>query len=538
MRKAEWPIGTQLWQLQRWDDFESKLAEGLRHLKERDERFIIVTCTTNGRFIQFLSQDGGSIVGEAISNNQLGDALELTVATCQRLCQLGWHEPAMNVSTGEFFSLRWEPPAPISRVAALAVKSLRDALGVLSPAELKIRLDSFESCEFTGSSGIGRRIPPEADPALQLRSGLVVRNAFSGREYRVGKRLGVGGFGAVYQVTQIAGPELPGMCVLKVSADTKGWHQEAYFGELLKDASGVVRVHESFACVPRARTPTPVYCLVSELVEGGDLEGYMRAHPEPWSEAGARREIIRLLRAVTLLHSSGAVHRDITPRNVFVTSDRMLKLGDFGIARHRVGKRDVPAEAFNVWFAPTAMIHGQGSSWRPADDVYHIGQLYAGLLCGGAKWKFTAAEVKALCCSPKAKAVIQRCIGQRMKRFVSATELLAGLEKQESEVPKQSHVRCLRGKTVVFTGRLGIRRSVARGLLVKAGGIAEDKVTHLTDIVVVGDQSPHWKAESKGQKLLDVDHEREFGHHVILVTERRFLVLASLRRTIPIKRKQ
>jgi hypothetical protein len=38
----------------------------------------------------------------------------------------------------------------------------------------------------------------------------------------------------------------------------------------------------------------------------------------------------------------------------------------------------------------------------------------------------------------------------------------------------------------------------------------------------VGDQAPNWKAEEKGQKLLDLDHERELGHRIALITEKRF----------------
>ena len=49
-------------------------------------------------------------------------------------------------------------------------------------------------------------------------------------------------------------------------------------------------------------------------------------------------------------------------------------------------------------------------------------------------------------------------------------------------------------------------------------------MTHI-DVVVVGGQSPHWKAEAKGQKLLDVDHEAERGHAIALVKESRFLAL-------------
>jgi hypothetical protein len=54
------------------------------------------------------------------------------------------------------------------------------------------------------------------------------------------------------------------------------------------------------------------------------------------------------------------------------------------------------------------------------------------------------------------------------------------------------------------------------------------RVSHTTDIVVLGDRSPHCKAEEKGQKLLDVDHEAERGHRLALVKESRFRALVGL----------
>jgi eukaryotic-like serine/threonine-protein kinase len=236
----------------------------------------------------------------------------------------------------------------------------------------------------------------------------------TGSEYRVGKRLGAGGFGAAYQVTHTSGSEgAPGECCLKVAANPREWHREAYFGDLLREVPGVVKVHESFAWIPSAKNRKPVYCLVTELVEGGDLAHYLNEHPVPWPESKARREMIRLLRTVTLLHAAGAVHRDITCRNVLVSSDGALKLGDFGIALHRVGERDVRADVFNRKFAPTAIgLSGMGS-WRPADDVYYLGQLFATLLCGHTQKKLTAADVRLLECSPEAKAVIQRLSSHR-----------------------------------------------------------------------------------------------------------------------------
>jgi hypothetical protein len=361
---------------------------------------------------------------------------------------------------------------------------------------------------------------------LRLRPGAIVQDALNRREYRVDRFLGQGGFGAAYLVTRFSGTRtFPKRCVLKVTIDASTWHREAYFGHLLRHVPALVAVYSSFACVPNGRG-VPIYCLISEYAEGGDLGGFLDRHPEPWPEARARREMIRILRAVTRIHESGAVHRDITPRNIFVTANGELKLGDFGIALHRAGRKDVPADAFAPWFAPSAIQHG-AKSWRPADDVHQIGQLYAALLSGVGSRKITSGEIKRLACSAHTKSVLQRCIGERRKCFANAAEMLRALEARRPAARPAARVRSLRGKRIVFTGGLSLRRADARKLARRAGAIVEDRVSHDTDIVVAGDRSPHWKAEEKGQKLLDVDREAERGHRIAIVKESRFLALVS-----------
>jgi serine/threonine-protein kinase len=363
---------------------------------------------------------------------------------------------------------------------------------------------------------------------LRLDSGVIVHDAINRRDYRVVRFLGRGGFGAAYQAQQSPAANSPsGDCVLKVTIDAPTWHREAYFGHLLRHVPALVEIYDSFAWAP-GRGRGPLYCLVSEYFEQGDLAGYLKRNPEPWPEPRARREIVRLLRAVTRIHESGAVHRDITPGNVFVGAKCVLKLGDFGIALHRVGRRDVAADSFAPVFAPSAIKYG-AKSWRPADDVHQIGQLYAVLLSGVGSRRITSAEVKHLACSALTKSVLQRCIGERRKCFASAAEMLEALEAREPAGRKQIRVRSLRGKRVVFTGGLSMLRADAKKLARRAGAIVEDRVSHRTDVVVVGDQSPHWKAEEKGQKLLDVDHEAERGHQIALVTESQFRTLAGAR---------
>ena len=62
-----------------------------------------------------------------------------------------------------------------------------------------------------------------------------------------------------------------------------------------------------------------------------------------------------------MLHRGQALHRDLTPFNVFVCEDEQLKLGDFGIATHQLSRRGVTADAFNVFNAPTEIAWGKSS---------------------------------------------------------------------------------------------------------------------------------------------------------------------------------
>lgn len=368
---------------------------------------------------------------------------------------------------------------------------------------------------------------PMHNPDLHLDSGCIVRNHVNGQRYRIQKFLGSGGFGAAYEIVGLGNrlPDGKRHYCLKVTANPESWCREAYFGDLLRNVAGVLQVYEAFAWVPHPRNQRPLYCLISELADGGDLASWLERNPEAWKERRARREIIKLLRTIRCLHERGAVHRDMTPGNVFVAADLSLKIGDFGIAAHPFGKHGISADVFARWLAPPELLEGKVSGWRPADDVYHLGQLLAMLLLGSAESRLTTRDIKNLNCSAEAKSVIQRCIGLRKKRFTSAGVMLAALENQE--LSQKVLVRSLQNKRVVFTGRLGISRAKATRMVKEAGGIVQKDVRHSTDVIVVGQDSPFWKADKKGQKLLDIDFERERDHQIAFLKERRFMRLVG-----------
>lgn len=390
------------------------------------------------------------------------------------------------------------------------------------PTVLRMALRPSSGFEMFQTTGM--------DP-LDLPVGEIIFDGSSDRSYRVGRSLGRGGCGAAYQVTQIGGrPRLKGRLCLKVAVETAAWHREAYFGELLKGVPRAVAIHDTFAtfAIPDDSTVIPLYCLVSEFAPYGDLRAYLRKRPKPWPERRACREVAELLRVLIRLHSAGAVHRDLTPQNVLVMAGEVLKLGDFGIARHRSGARAVPADIFNEGGAPTTIVEGEFGYWHSADDVYQMGGILAALISGSADTKPSIAAVKALRCSSWMKAIIQRSIGERRKRFKDAGAMLDALTARGGTTRKGPRPTSLAGKTVVFTGVLPISRAEAGRRAKRAGAVIRNRITSETDILVKGSAPPGgWKADAKGQKLLEVDRERERGHEIHVIGDRAFLALCG-----------
>src|SRR6185437_3804727 len=126
----------------------------------------------------------------------------------------------------------------------------------------------------------------------------------------------------------------------------------------------------------------------------------------PQPERFVRREIAGILEALDALHKGQALHRDLTPFNVFVCENEQLKLGDFGIATHQLSRRGVTAEAFNPFNAPMEIAWGRVRRWQQRDDIYQVGLIAAMLLRGDITRSVSSREVRGLPCSDHLKEVI------------------------------------------------------------------------------------------------------------------------------------
>lgn len=150
--------------------------------------------------------------------------------------------------------------------------------------------------------------------------------------YKVVKQIGRGNYGSVYLVESLETGEP--LCLKKISffgmsdSEKDAAKQEVALLSSLRHPC-IVRYVDSFI-------QDSTLHIVMQMCEGGDLASRIKAakRAKMYFEEGQILDwLCQLAFAVAYIHKRRVLHRDLKTQNVFLTSNNLVRLGDFGIAR-------------------------------------------------------------------------------------------------------------------------------------------------------------------------------------------------------------
>src|SRR4051794_37753493 len=234
-------------------------------------------------------------------------------------------------------------------------------------------------------------------PGKSFQSDVLRLGTILGRKYKLGRLLSRGGFGATYLAwdlnlaVRIAIKEfLPRQLVSRESGKTAvlaypgsesafeaGLHQflaEARNLAQFRNYPGIISVLDFF---PENGTGY----MVMEYLDGSTVEQYVSSTGQIGLPL-ALRVLIPVADALRACHAVNLIHRDVSPDNIFLTSDHQVKLLDFGAARFAVGQRSTNLSVIlKEGYAPFEQYQRNGHQ-GPWTDIYALSATLYRLLTG------------------------------------------------------------------------------------------------------------------------------------------------------------
>jgi eukaryotic-like serine/threonine-protein kinase len=337
----------------------------------------------------------------------------------------------------------------------------------------------------------GRELPAEVSPSrcphCLLRQGLADNPRAAGGEtvvlgegnssralplpgetfghYRIGRLLGQGGMGAVFEAEDLDSGRRVALKVLGHRMDSP--EARSRFFREGRLAASVNHPNSVYVYGTEEIAGIPVIAM--ELVAGGTLQDRV-TREGPLPVADVVESILQVIAGLEAAQRVGVLHRDVKPSNCFVEVDGCVKVGDFGLSVSTLVRTEPALTSAGVFlgtpaFASPEQLRGDELTVRA--DIYSVGVTLYYLLSGHHPFaapnlvRLLATVLERPAASPAAWRpdlprglcrVVLRCLEKDPeRRFRNYEELRNALLPFAPAAPKPATL-ALRGAAYVLDG--------------------------------------------------------------------------------------
>ncbi|KAL8151962.1 hypothetical protein V2J09_021770 [Rumex salicifolius] len=273
-------------------------------------------------------------------------------------------------------------------------------------------------------------------------------------QWSKGKLIGRGTFGSVYAATNRKTGALCAMKEVELCPDDsksiesmKQLEQEIKVLSTLKHPN-IVQYYGSEIVGDR-------FYIYLEYVYPGSIDKYVRDHCGAMTESVVRNFTRHILSGLAYLHGTKTIHRDIKGANLLVDGFGVVKLADFGMAKHLSGQAaDLSLKGSPYWMAPelmqAVMQKDNRSDLAYAVDIWSLGCTVIEMFTAKPPWneyEGAAAMFKVLkesppipeTLSPEGKDFLRCCFQRNPAQRPYASMLLDHPFVRNSQRPSLSN---------------------------------------------------------------------------------------------------
>lgn len=269
--------------------------------------------------------------------------------------------------------------------------------------------------------------------------------------YHVRSRLGLGGMGEVYLATAVGPEGVQKPVAIKLIRQLHQQNQDVV-GMFIEEAKvSFLLTHPNIVQTYEIGQVEGHYFLVMEYVDGTNLEelvGFFASRlQQPLPAAPSLYIASQVARGLSYAHTLedqqgrrlNIVHRDVSPSNVLLSKDGLVKLSDFGLAKstlRRVESRSGQIKGKLAYMAPE-QLRGEEADSRA--DIYALGVMLYEMLSGANPFgqpnaidigqrlkqeKIQPLGERAPHLEPEVVVIVEQCTAtEPADRFASAREL-------------------------------------------------------------------------------------------------------------------